>query len=151
MSIRNMLSTQLIKVTTMLKTDMTPEQLKRRDFFINRLLAAGWDPGGWELLFEHGADLSPEAQAEYENPALSLRLSYFVEQGYVLLESVSKETSEALSVRFYPKDNLTTVVDILVEVQDRLAPDRYTGLIGNMIPVCEAIVLETPDGLVKVS
>ena len=135
----------------MKKTDMTLHQLKNRETFVKQLITAGWNPGGWEELFDSDVRLTPEAQAEYQNDVFSIRLSYNVEQDYILLECVEKNTSTVLSSRFYPKQNLIEVIDMIVGSQDSLSPDNYVDFIKTFIPVCNHVLLELTNGLVELS
>ncbi len=137
----------------MFKAELNQHQLRDRDLFIKKLITAGWDPKGWEKLFEGGACLTPEAQAEYhnKNPTSDLRLSYYAGQGYVLMECVGRDDPTRLNLRFYPNQNLATLVDKVIAMQDTLSSANYPDFITMMIPLCKLILLETPEGLVKIS
>jgi hypothetical protein len=130
---------------------MTEQQLKDRDIFINKLITAKWNPGGWELLFESGANLTPEAQAEYQNPVFDICLSYYAEKGYILMECVKKKNHKTISLRLYPKNDLSTIVDTVIAVQDTFSLDNYPDFINKLVPMCRLVLLQTADGLVKVS
>jgi hypothetical protein len=73
----------------MRKSEMNEWQLASRDAVVSQLVAAGWDPGGWEVLFASDQNLSPEAQAEYGNASFDLRLSYLVGDQYLFFEAVA--------------------------------------------------------------
>ena len=85
----------------MLKDELNQRQLKNRNIFITKITNAGWDPRGWEQLFESGINLSPEAQAEYQNDTFNLRLCYYIEEGYILLECFDKDEAVERNFRFY--------------------------------------------------
>ena len=130
---------------------MDNQQLKNRELFIKKLITAGWDPKGWEVLFEGGTCLTPEAQAEHRNSSFDLRLSYYIEQSYVLLECEGRYDTTILSFRFYPKENLDTILERITMVQDTLSPDNYTDFIETIIPLADIVLLETSEGLVQLS
>ncbi len=131
-------------MNNMLKIEMTSQQLANRNKFIRELITAGWDPGGWEQLFEGGARLTPEAQAEYRNVNLDLRLSYYVSDGYLRLECLKKDGSKILGARLHPKeDNLIHIVDIVISQQNILSRSNFLNLIKKMTPYCSNIFLES--------
>ncbi len=131
---------------------MTEQQLANRSTFIRKLIAAGWDPRGWEQLFDGGARLKPEAQAEYNNGILNLRMSYYAGEGYIQLECVQREVITVVAARFYPKeDNLVSIIDIVIAEQDTLSLDNFSDIIKRIIPYCSHIFLESGLGLTKVS
>lgn len=150
----------------MLKKEMVEEELARRTYFVKRLVAAGWDTRGWERLFNSGFSLTPEAQAEYRNAELALRLSYYIKDNYILLEfrenelvqqsarqagTLSSDVNLLPSLRFYPDGNLGLVLDELITELKRPSEDTYPDLIKKMIPLCQLILLEIEEGLVKLS
>ena len=142
----------------MLKEEMTEEQLAKREDFITPLVSAGWDVGGWEQLFNSGFSLTPEAQAEYQNPKLTLRLSYYIKDDYILLEFRKQEDSTLSaqenimpSLRFYTNGNLESVLSGVIAEHDTLSVDNYPNFIKKMIPLCKLILLEIEEALVRVS
>jgi len=142
----------------MLKEEMTEQELAGRADFVKQLVAAGWDVGGWERLFNNGFSLTPEAQAEYRNPKLTLRLSYYVKDDYILLEFRKQEATtlpaqENLipSLRFYANGNLEPVLSGVIAEEHTLSQDNYPDFIKKMIPLCKFVLLEIEEGLVKLS
>lgn len=136
----------------MTSAEMTEGQLSERDLFARRLRAAGWDDGGWDELFSAGVRLTPEAQAEYQNSAFSLRLGYFAGGGYVRFECVRRRDGLVeLCLHCYPRRGLTAVLDALGAAQDSLSPDNYPEFVKTLIPLCDPLLMETPDGLFQLS
>ena len=142
----------------MLKEEMSEEQLAKRENFITPLVAAGWDVGGWERLFNSGFSLTPEAQAEYRNPKLTLRLSYYIKDNYILLEfrkqeatTLPAEENIMPSLRFYTNGNLASVLSGVIAEDDTLSADNYPNFIKKMIPLCKLVLLEIEESLVRVS
>jgi hypothetical protein len=133
------------------KSEMADIQLQKRAFFVERLTSHGWSVEGWEYLFENDAELTPEAQAEYENPNMSLRLSYFLKPEYILLECTENSGSLLPPVHYYPKRNIFEILDTIIDTQDTLSTSSYPNLIKRIIPLCRMTVLETPEGLVELS
>jgi hypothetical protein len=129
---------------------MNPTQLAARTLFVKRLVDAGWNPGGWEELFEAGSSVLPEAQAEYRNQAAQLRLSYYVGEGYVKLECVPREGHPVLIVHCYPRQNAAVVADSVIAQQQGIDAGAYGNTIDALMPVCERLVLDTSDGLITV-
>jgi hypothetical protein len=136
----------------MLKTEMTQQQLNNRSLFIGKLREAKWKINkGWELLFEHGHSLTPEGQAEYQNPRFELRLSYYIDGGYVFLECVGRDNPIVLSLRFYPIQKFNLIVDAVIAVQDNLSPNNYSEFVKKMIQLCDPLLIETAEGLIQAS
>ena len=134
----------------MLKTEMTDDQVERRDAFVDQLTAAGWDPQGWEALFTAQQRLYPEAQAEYQNAAFNLRLSYYVGEGYVFLKANAKNGNTVLAFRFYPTRDAPAVVSKILDAQDSLSEETVSELIEKLKSICRLIVFETPDELIEI-
>lgn len=132
--------------------EMTEGQLSERDLFARRLRAAGWDDGGWDELFASGVRLTPEAQAEYQNPSFGLRLGYFADEGYVRFECVRRRDGlTELCLHCYPRRGLAALLDALAAAQDSLSPDNYPEFVKTLIPLCDPLLMETPDGLFQLS
>lgn len=133
------------------KSEMTSQQITTRDEFIQRLIAAGWSPQGWELLFARVRELTPEAQAEYQAAHFDMRLSYYLREGYILLELVSRYDNFFLGIRLYPKEKLSVILDQIIAMKNKLSLDNYADFIKSIIPLCEYRMIETPEGLVQAS
>jgi hypothetical protein len=136
----------------MLKPDMAPEQLADRRLFLERLENAGWIVDkNWKELFESSANLIPEALAEYRNDVFYMRLGYYIEENYVFQKCVDRSRKILVSsLRFYPK-LLDRRLNIIVDWQNILSLDNYTNFVKNMVPLCNLVLYDSPDGLVKIS
>ena len=129
-----------MKSQIMMKTEMTPAQIDNKNLFTNKLISAGWNlDRGLELLFEQGHSIVPEARAKYQNAAFYLQLNYIMEGGYVLWECVGKDNPITMTLRFYPQQNLDSVLASLVAVQDTLSPDNCGDFVLTMVPLCTRI------------
>jgi hypothetical protein len=137
--------------TTMRKSEMSDWQIANRDAYASQLVAAGWDPGGWEILFASDQNLSPEAQAEYHNASFHLRLSYFVADQYLFLEAVAKIGELAFALRLYPAGDVSEVVAEISTVQDTLSEETISKLIEDLKPLCRVILFDKGDELVEIS
>jgi hypothetical protein len=127
--------------------DLSGEQRAQRDAVVSRLTAAGWDPGGWEELFEGGANLEPEAQLEYAGEAGELRLGFRAAERAFELDQLAGE--DALSLVFTRAD-AGPVLDVIVAHQDTLSPDTLPDLVEAVMEHVGGAYLRTPDGLVKI-
>jgi hypothetical protein len=127
----------------MRKSDLTQEQAAERAGFVRKLQAFGWDPGGWEILFEGGADLLPEAQAEYRNDVSVLRLGLDVSNRQLRLECLPTEEGEELSLLLCPRVTVEEVLDPIVAKQDQLSARIAAALIKELTPLCWEAYLET--------
>ena len=92
---------------------MTAAQLGAREGFVELLQGAGWEVEGWEHLFENGASLTPEAQAEHRGDRADLRLGYLVGDGYAQLEIIDHEEG-VLRLRLYPLESMESVVEFRI-------------------------------------
>jgi len=162
----------------MRKSEMTAQQRQERELFKQKLINAKWNSNdGWNLLFEQDNRLSPEGVAEIESASSSLRLSYYIEKGYVLLECMSQAGSKAISnshlalnLRFYTQgiandggascppvrqnsvmDNLTAILDKIIAQQDILSPSHVANFIKEVLTLSTPLVVETPQGLFQLS
>ena len=137
--------------TTMRKSEMAEWQIVNRDAVANQVVAAGWDPGGWEILFASDQNVSPEAQAEYRNAAFDLRLSYFVADQYLYLEAVATVGELAFRLRLYPAGDAGEVVAEVVKVQDTLSEETFSQLVEDLKPLCRLILFDKGDEFVEIS
>ena len=135
----------------MRKSETSEWELANREAFVNQLVAAGWDPGGWEVLFASDQNLSPEAQAEYRNASFELRLSYFVADQYLFFEAVAKVGELAFALRLYPAGDAGEVVAQIVKVQDTLSEETFSQLVEDLNPLCRLILFDKGDELVEIS
>ena len=135
----------------MRKSEMNEWQLESRNSAVERLVAAGWDPRGWEILFAAGHELLPEAQAEYQNACFNLRVSYFVADEYLLLEATARVGQFAFALRLYPAGRIDDVLDAIITRQVSLTDDNWSEFIESLKPLCRLIVLETGDELVQIT
>jgi hypothetical protein len=137
--------------TTMRKSELSEWQLANRDAFASQIVAAGWDPGGWEILFASDQNLSPEAQAEHGNASFELRLSYFVADQYLFFEAVAKVGELAFALRLYPGGDVSDVVAEIVKVQDTLSEETFSKLVEDLKPFCRLILFDKGDELLEIS
>jgi hypothetical protein len=135
----------------MFKSDMTDKELVDRGIFVEKIKESNWDFGGWETLFESGANLTPEAQAEFSNTFLTMRLGYYVGRNYVLLEFLRTIGDTLPNVRFYLKNDIGPVVDRVIAAQDVLSQHVFADFVHTMMPLCDKILIEYATGLVQVS
>lgn len=135
----------------MRKSEMNDWQLQTRNSVVNQLVAAGWDPRGWEILFAGDHELRPEAQAEYQNASFNLRVSYFVADEYLLLEAASRIGELAFALRLYPAGRIDDVVEAIIAWQDSVTEENYAEFIESLKSSCGLIVLQTGDELVEIS
>jgi hypothetical protein len=141
-----------MKTTTMRKSEMSGWQLASRAAFVDQIVAAGWDPGGWEILFASDANVSPEAQAEYLNAPFDMRLSYFVADQYLFFEAVAKVGELAFALRLYPAGDAVDVVAKIVKAQETLSEANFSILVEDLKPLCRMIVFDKGNGeLVEIS
>ena len=135
----------------MRKSEMAEWQVANRDAFVTELVAQGWDPGGWEILFASDQNLAPEAQAEYRNASFDLRLSYFVADQYLFLEAVATVGELVFALRLYPAGDIAEVVAGIVKVQDTLSEETFSQLIEDLKPLCRLILFDKGDEFVEIS
>lgn len=158
---------------------MTDRQQQERVLFRQKLINAKWNINeGWDLLFEQDNRLSPEAVAEIESASSALRLSYYIEKGYVLLECMTppphfkarENGNLALKLRFYTQgsangasssppdvskdgitDNLTAILDQVIAQQEILSPVNVANFIKEAVTLSTPVVVETSEGLFQLA
>jgi hypothetical protein len=136
----------------MMKTEMTPAQIDKRNLFTNKLISAGWKlDRRLELFFDEGFSVVPEAGAKYQNTAFYLQVSYMMEGGYLLWECVGKNNPIILTLNFYLKANLDSVLAAILAVQDTLSADNRGEFLLTIIPLCAIVLVETSEGFMQVS
>lgn len=137
----------------MMKSEMSEDQLADRAAFVAEARAAGWDLGGWEQLFESGADLEPEAQAEFRGTRAFLRVGYHARDDYVLLECTAPAENgggEALAgarIRFYPVNDLGAIVGRIIAAGDSLTLETLPELVRRIRPLCNYVLMELEEGI----
>ena len=135
----------------MRKAELSEAQRVERDRFVRYLEEFGWDPGGWETLFEGGADLVPEAQAEYVNSTSTLRLGLNLGKSRIRFEWAGQDENDVLSLILHPAYTVKEVLDLIVTIQDTLSFSNGAPLIEALIAVCREAYLETGEELIPLA
>lgn len=127
----------------MRKADLSVEQRLERDRFVDRVIKCGWHVSGWEVLFAGGADLTPEAQAEYRNEVSELRLSFDVAPRRLRLECASRSTPDAVTIVLCPNNSLEQVLQPITSLQDNLSVSVVRQLLPTLRPACKEAYVDT--------
>jgi len=122
-----------------------------RRTFGQDLAQAGWDVEGWDAARSVGARVDLDAEAEYAGAFVSLRLELPVRHRYVTLQ-VSKPDGELmLCLRFRPRSDLAPILAQIVSMQDTLDADTHPILVKSLIPLCDPLLIETDEGVFRLS
>lgn len=136
----------------MKKEDVSFEQLEQRRTFIEDLLAGGWvSDDNWNRLFEGGADLEPEAQAEYATRFFQVRIGMHVKSAYLLLECERRDGSGGSGLYLFFGDNLRQVLREVMAHVSSLSQGNYLDMVRALTLLCDEVLLQSDDELVKVS
>jgi hypothetical protein len=137
----------------MYKRDMTGKQMAERNLFLEKVTGAGWDAAGWAELFETDFDVHPEGRAEYANEAAQLVLEYLAaEECLTLLVTARGREEDMMKYRLYFGAGLENLLDSIIAWQGDLSTENFTSLIKSVIPLCQAVFYELPQGqLLKLS
>ncbi|HKS28229.1 MAG TPA: hypothetical protein VJS44_10435 [Pyrinomonadaceae bacterium] len=128
--------------------------MAERNLFMEKVTAAGWDVAGWAELFETDLfDVRPEGRAEYTNEAAHLVLEYLAaEECVTLLVAARGAQEDMMKYRFYFDRGLENLLDSIIGWQGDLSTQNFTPLIKRVIPLCQAVFYELPQGqLLKLS
>ena len=129
---------------------MSSAQLDRRTQFVEAMRASGWEQGGLNDLWEEGVSLSPEASADYRNPAMKLRASYHAADGFIGLELLGVDQAFSATLRFYV-DDPSALLQLVTQNQDSLTPDTFADFVRTAIPKSRLALFETTAGLIELS
>jgi hypothetical protein len=133
----------------MKKSKMSARSLEDRRMLRQYLALAGWDVESWDQALETGADVEPEAEGEYAGPVFNLRLEYHAEHNYLLLEMVQRDGELFLRLRLY--NDLALILARIIAAQDTIDKENYTDLIKSLILLCDPLLVETDEGLYRLS
>ena len=84
-------------------TDLSSDAIADRQVFIEHLGAAGWTVETWDEVLEAGADVEPEAEAEYSGNTFNFRLEYHASNRSLVFQ-LANEDSVSLFLRLFPVD-----------------------------------------------
>lgn len=128
----------------------SPRQLQIKKLVLEQLTRAGWEiRTDWEG-FEKAGDLNAEAQAVFSGPSMDLRLSYF-NDGWLRLEFIRDGKSALPPLRLQIQKDPSVVVDLLIAKQSEFSLESYPDCLKALITVCDQALLETDDGMVRLS
>ena len=133
----------------MKKSEFSESQSNDRNLFVKTLKDAGWSFGGWNELFENDADLSPEALAEYSTESFEFRLSFFVIEMRLLLEMTEKNDGQAFGLHLTEYTDLENVLETITGSQMTLTKENCIEFFKELVQVCNEVLLETDDELVR--
>ena len=134
----------------MMKSEMSPEALADRQMFVQLLSEAGWEVESWEDPMAGGANVEPEAEAEYHGETFDLRLEYHASDRSLVFQLAARSSDVALSLKLFPKD-LSLVVGHITPMPESLSDANYTDFVKSLIPLCFLVLVETEDGLYRLS
>lgn len=130
----------------MRKSEMNATQLEDRDTVIRTLTAAGWkdtSQGNW---FERDLWAQHEATLEYNNGSMILRAALSVENRSIDTR-IEDFGGGAIALSISYGEQLTTVLDTIISVQDTTTPETYQDSVQVLVQHCpEVYVLAGADG-----
>lgn len=135
----------------MKKSEMPISSLEDRRIFLERLASADWDVEGWDEVFDGGGNVYPEAEARYAGTVFNLRLEYHADDGCLLLEMVEREGNSVLRLHLYPLADITSLLTRIIATQGTLNGENYDELVKSLISVCAPLLIETDEGLYRLS
>ena len=135
----------------MKKNDMSARGLEDRQYFLQRLGNAGWNVNAWSAPFESEFDVDPEAEAIYVGAVFSLHLASHASPGYLSFDLIQREGPDVVRLRLYPRQSANELIDRITEAQDTLDADNYPDFIKSLISLCDPLLIETDDGLQRLT
>jgi hypothetical protein len=135
----------------MRKSEMSAGSLEDRRIFLQHLAASSWDVEAWDEAHDTGANVEPEAEARYAGPFFDLRLEYHAQHRYLLLELAQPEGVLALSLRLHPSGDVSPLLARITGAQDTIDAENYTEFVKSLLPLCEPLLIETDEGLYRLS
>ena len=133
----------------MKQSDMSADAIADRQVFIEHLSAAGWMVETWDEVLDAGADVEPEAEAEYSGTTFDLRLEYYASNRSLVFQ-LADENSISLFLRLFPVD-LKLVLGPITAVQDELNETNYMDFVKSLITLCTLVLIETEEGSYRLS
>ena len=134
--------------------DMSPKQQKAYQIFLKLLSQNAWKTDDFSEAFENNLKISPQAVAEYDqNPTLNFKIAYYVDISLMYLKLQNTEDREdEQAYLFYTEENITEFLATLISYQNKLNPNNWEAFLESIIPTCEEVAFEMPDGRqVKIS
>lgn len=131
--------------------DKPSKSLQDRLGFLSDLASAGWDTESWDEIPDLDLDIDPEAEASYAGPVFNLRISYVVRQGYLGFEIADGQGELLLRLQLHPKDDVAPLISRITAAQDSIDAENYSELVKDLIPLCDPLLIDTDEGLYKLS
>jgi hypothetical protein len=131
----------------MKKNDMSARSLEDRRYFLQRLGSAGWNANGWSEAFESDSDVDPEAEATYVGPVFELHLASHADPGYLSFDLIERDGPDVVRLRLYPRESANQLIDRITDAQDTLDTENYPGFIKSLLLLSDPLLIETDDGL----
>jgi hypothetical protein len=135
----------------MKKSEMPARCVEDRRIFLQDLARAGWNAQGWDEVLAAGADVDPEAEATYAGPVFDLLLEYHAEHAYLVLGMVQRQGALVVRLRLHPRDDIGPLLARIVASQDTIDAENHTEFVKSLIPLCEPLLIETDEGLYRLS
>lgn len=133
----------------MKKSDMPADALADRQVFIAHLVEAGWLVETWDEVLDAGADVEPEAEAEYGGNGFDFRLEYHAGNRSLVFQ-LANDNGVALFLRLFPVD-LKLALERITAVQDELNETNYAEFVKSLIASCSLVLIETEEGSFRLS
>lgn len=136
----------------MRRTEMSEQQLKNRQLFVDSLLAVGWRGSNFNQDFDQGLRVSPEASMEYSNSAMDLRFDFVCQDPRLILYLDSHE-GKSLGFVFKCENQLEPLLDAVIGMQDTISPGNLREKSAELLRACPEMFKISPsgDGLIRVT
>ncbi len=135
----------------MIKSEMSLQAQEDRQVFVQLLSDAGWRVQDWAEALDAGADVEPEAEAQYGGPVFDLLVEYHARDRILMLEIVQRYGPVVLSLQLHPKGDLAPLLARIIEAQEKLNEETYTDFVKSLIPLCSLVLIETDEGTYRLT
>jgi hypothetical protein len=127
------------------------EQLQRRSSFVNKLEKSGWSGSNFNRNFDAGLSSTPEASMTYSNRQLELRLDLLFKDPRMILY-LDADSGKSLGLVFRCEDHQAELLETVIRMQDRIAPDNLKDSTEELLAVCPSIfkISATGDKLIPI-
>jgi len=131
----------------MFKSELNEDQLKIKDFIVEKLTKAGWNDFNlqeWNNQLESGFSVYPEPEPRFKNEKSIIVLTYPPKNNYISLLISTKDYNNVVEFRFYyfNKIQLSNALGLIINYQNELSIENFNNLIKDLFDICEELFWE---------
>src|SRR5262245_18552005 len=135
----------------MIKSEMSLQAQQDRQVILQLLSEAGWRVEDWAKALDAGADVEPEAEAQYPGPVFDLLVESHAKDRILMLEIAQRDGPVVLSLQLHPKGDLEPLLARIIEAQEKLNEENYSDFVKSLLHLCSLVLIDTDEGTYRLT